>query len=63
MTKKIRVGGFVNIPVGTRVSKNGLTTKRTIATTVKVLDLDYTAAGKPKVFWKSHGYRASAVLG
>ena len=62
MAKKIRVGTTVTIPAGTRVTSQGVTNKRSVDTQVTVRSVEYTRAGNPKVYWKSNGYSASAVL-
>lgn len=52
----------VTIKAGTRVTVRGVTTKRTSDTTVTVRRTEKTRAGNTKVYWKSMGYIASAVL-
>lgn len=58
----IRTGRKVTIPAGTRVTRQGETSKRSIDSLVTVRAVEQTKTGKTKIFWKSHGYLASAVL-
>jgi hypothetical protein len=60
--KKITVGRQVTIPAGTRVTRNGVTTKRVQDSVVTVRAVEFTRSGNPKIYWKSHGLSASAVL-
>jgi hypothetical protein len=60
--KKIAVGRQVTIPAGTRVTRNGVTTKRVQDSVVTVRAVEFTRNGNPKIYWKSHGLSASAVL-
>lgn len=62
MAKKIQVGRQVTIPAGTRVTRDGQTSSRSSQSTVTVRAVEYTRSGNPKVYWKSNGLRASAVL-
>lgn len=62
MAKKITVGSQIAIPAGTRVTRLGVTSKRAVDTTVTVREVAVTRTGKTRVFWKSHGYLASAVI-
>lgn len=62
MAKKIQVGRQVTIPAGTRVTRAGQTSSRSTESTVTVRAVEYTRSGNPKVYWKSNGLRASAVL-
>ena len=64
MTKssKITTGRQVTIPAGTRVTRNGVTTRRTSPSTVTIRAVEFTRSGNPKIYWKSNGLRASAVL-
>lgn len=62
MAKKIQVGRQVTIPAGTRVTRDGQTSSRLSESTVTVRAVEYTRSGNPKVYWKSNGLRASAVL-
>ena len=62
MAKKILVGRQVTIPAGTRVTRDGQTATRSTPAIVTVRAVEYTRAGNPKIYWKSNGLRASAVL-
>lgn len=62
MAKKIQVGRQVTIPAGTRVTRAGQTSSRTSDSKVTVRAVEYTRTGNPKIYWKSNGLRASAVL-
>ena len=62
MAKKIQVGRQVTIPAGTRVTRDGQTSTRSSESTVTVRAVEYTRTGNPKIYWKSNGLRASAVL-
>ena len=59
---EIAVGRQVTIPAGTRVTIRGERATRTTDSTVTIRDIETTRAGNTKVYWKSNGYRASAVL-
>lgn len=56
------VGKQITIPAGTRVTRAGVTAKRTVATRVTVLRTEATRTGKTRAYWKSHGLLASATL-
>lgn len=62
-TTVVTTGSKVTIPAGTRVSRRGSTARRDFSTVVTVRKVEKTRAGRTKVYWKSHGYRASAILG
>ena len=57
------VGRTVAITPGTRVTTAGRTYTRKIGTNVTVRAQETTRTGKTRIVWKSHGYRATAVLG
>jgi|GEM_PF-2416730 len=61
-TTVVTTGSKVTIPAGTRVSRRGQTVRRDLTTRVTVRKVEKTRAGRTKVYWKSNGYRASAVL-
>ena len=61
-TPRIAIGRQVTIPAGTRVTRAGVTTKRSSDSTVTVRNLEQTRAGNPKIYWKSNGLMAYAVL-
>ena len=60
--RKIRIGKQVTIPAGTRVTRQGETTKRGRPTNVTVRNVETTRNGAQKIYWKSNGYRAYATL-
>jgi len=60
-TNKIAVGKQVTIPAGTKVTVNGASRKRQADSVVTVRAIEPTKNGT-RVIWKSHGYRAAAVL-
>ncbi len=62
MAKKSLVGRQVTIPAGTRVTRAGETSKRRASSTVTVRAVEQTRNGNTKIYWKSNGLRASAVL-
>lgn len=62
VSEKISIGSRVEIPVGTKVTKQGITEKRSRAGLVTVQDLHLTKAGNMKITWKSHGYMATAII-
>jgi hypothetical protein len=59
---RISVGRQVTIPAGTRVTRAGITQTRQTPSIVTVRAMETTRAGNPKIYWKSNGLRASAVL-
>lgn len=61
-SSKITAGRQVTIPAGTRVTRAGITSRRSNPSTVTVRSVEFTRAGNPKISWKSNGLRASAVL-
>jgi hypothetical protein len=58
----LKEGRKVTIPAGTRVTRLGKTTKRERDSRVTIRSVEQTKNGKTKIYWKSHGYLASAVL-
>lgn len=62
MTTKNYVGKVLTIKAGTRVSRLGRTTTRTVSTKVRVRSQEPARNGKVRVFWKSNGYKASALV-
>lgn len=58
----IRTGRKVTVPAGTRVTRQGETSKRSTDRLVTVRAVEQTKSGKTKIFWKSMGYLASAIL-
>lgn len=61
MSKNL-VGKTITIKPGTRVSRDGATTTRKVATKVTVLRTETAKGGKTRVYWKSNGLRASATI-
>lgn len=61
-SKRLSVGSTVTIPAGTRVTSRGQTTRRDSDSIVTIRNIETTKSGNMKVFWKSNGYRASAIL-
>lgn len=62
MNTSIQIGRQVTIPRGTRVTRQGVISKRSSSSVITVRRIAVTRAGNPKVYWKSNGYTASAVL-
>ena len=62
MAKTLSVGSKIVIPAGTKVTRAGQTTKRSVNTQVTVRDIQTTKTGKTKVSWKSHGILATATI-
>lgn len=60
---KSYIGKPITIKAGTVVTRLGSRTKRTANTTVTVRNQEPARNGKTRVFWKSHGYIASALIG
>jgi len=56
------VGKQLKIKAGTKVSRLGKTLTRKTPSIVTILAQQPVKGGKVKVFWKSHGYRASTIL-
>lgn len=55
-------GQTVNIPKGKQVNRNGVITRQKRDTTVTVVTSQADRRGKTRVFWKSGGYVASALV-
>lgn len=62
MATKNYVGKVLTIKAGTKVSRLGKTTTRTVSTKVRVRGQEPARNGKVRVFWKSNGYKASALV-
>jgi S-adenosylmethionine:tRNA-ribosyltransferase-isomerase (queuine synthetase) len=63
MTKtKTLVGKSITIKAGTKVRTLGTTVSRTRDTQVTVRATETAKNGKTRVFWKSNGYQASALI-
>jgi hypothetical protein len=56
------VGKSLTIKAGTKVSRLGSTSKRDVDTVVTIRGQEPARGGKTRVFWKSHGYRASTLI-
>ena len=56
------IGKQLTIPAGARVRVLGETKIRKTESVVTVRDQEPARNGKVRVFWKSHGYRASALV-
>lgn len=62
MTTKSYVGQQLTIAPGTKVRRQGSTATRTRETTVTIRKQEPARNGKTRVFWKSLGYAASALV-
>lgn len=60
---KSYIGTPLTIKAGTIVTRLGSRAKRTIDSTVTIRNQESARNGKTRVFWKSHGYIASALIG
>ena len=60
--QSIEVGSVVTIPAGKRVNRAGIATTRKVATRVTVRDVKPARNGKTRVFWKSNGVIANALI-
>ena len=60
---KSYIGKPLTIKAGTIVTRLGQRSKRSIDSTVTVRNQETARGGKTRVFWKSHGYIASALIG
>lgn len=58
----IYAGKSIYIEAGTFVRREGKLTKRTQPTIVTVTRAEPARNGKTRVFWKSHGVAASALV-
>lgn len=59
---KSYIGKPITIKAGTIVNRLGQRSKRSIDSTVTVRNQEPARNGKVRVFWKSHGYIASALI-
>jgi hypothetical protein len=55
-------GQVVQIPAGKQVIRNGVRARQTRDTTVTVRNTAPARNGKTRIFWKSNGYVASALV-
>ena len=62
MAKRNLVGRSLKIKAGTKVSRLGRTTTRSTDTVVTIRGQEPARNGKTRVFWKSHGYKASTLI-
>jgi Tfp pilus assembly major pilin PilA len=62
MATKTLVGKTVTIKAGTRVTVCGIATKRERDSQVTVRAEEAARDGKTRIFWKSCGYTASALI-
>lgn len=60
---KSYIGKPITIKAGTIVTRLGQRSKRSIDSTVTIRNQEAARNGKTRVFWKSHGYIASALIG
>lgn len=56
------IGQKVTIKAGSTVTRAGTRTRRQADTTVTVRDQKPARNGKTRVFWKSNGYSANALI-
>lgn len=62
-TKTTKIAGkSITIKAGTIVTRAGFRTKRTADSTVTVRRAETARNGKTRVYWKSHGIIASALI-
>ncbi len=59
---KSYIGKPITIKAGTVVTRLGQRSKRSIDSQVTVRNQETARNGKTRVFWKSHGYIASALI-
>lgn len=60
---KSYIGKPITIKAGTIVTRLGQRQKRTTDSTVTIRNQEAARNGRTRVFWKSHGYIASALIG
>jgi hypothetical protein len=56
------IGKQITIPAGARVRVLGQTKIRKTESIVTIRDQEVARNGKIRVFWKSHGYKASTLI-
>lgn len=56
------IGQVLFVPVGKQVNRNGTVVRQKRGTTITVTDVKPDRRGKTRVFWKSGGYPASALI-
>jgi hypothetical protein len=57
------VGKSLKIKEGMKVTRAGRTSARKVESVVTIRGQEPTRNGKTRVFWKSHGVKASTILG
>lgn len=62
-TPSIAIGKTITIKAGTIVTRAGVRAKRDADTTVTVRKIEGARNGKTRVYWKSNGILASALIG
>jgi hypothetical protein len=55
-------GSSLYVPAGKRIIRNGVPARQARSTIVTVRDTAPARNGKTRVFWKSNGYKASALV-
>lgn len=55
-------GQTLSIPAGKRIIRNGVPTRQVRESTVTVRAVKADRRGKTRIFWKSNGYVASALV-
>ena len=60
---KSYIGKPITIKAGTIVTRLGQRQKRSVDSTVTIRNQEAARNGKTRVYWKSHGYIASALIG
>lgn len=63
MSTYVYPGQTVSIPAGKQVIRNGQRVRQIRDTQVTVRDTAPARGGKTRIFWKSNGYTASALVG
>lgn len=58
----ITIGSIVTIPAGKRVNRAGTFTIRKAESQVTVRAIEKARDGKLRVYWKSHGVLANALI-
>jgi len=58
----VYVGGYVTIPAGKRIIRDGIPSTQQRTSTVTVRKTAADRRGKTRVFWKSMGYLNSALV-
>lgn len=61
-TTAITTGKTITIKAGTIVTRDGIRTKRAADSTVTIRKIESARNGKTRVYWKSNGILASALV-